>query len=70
MVYLKPTISLIKDKVEQQFPKAVMIPISPKIKDIQKYLEMRLENDPTPKAMNDDLRAEIMKTVPETISTM
>lgn len=37
-----------------------MIPISPNAGDIRNYLEMRLNRDPEPEAMNDGLRADII----------
>ena len=47
-----------------------MIAIVPTIEDIERYLEMRLDKDPTPSAMDDDLRAEILSVIPRKISQM
>ena len=47
-----------------------MIPVIPTIRDIKRYLEMRLDRDTTPGAMDDNLRAEIMRVIPGTISQM
>jgi len=44
----------IRDEVKSHFTGAVMIAVIPTIKDIERYLEMRLDNDPTPSAMDDD----------------
>ena len=60
----------IDDEIVESFSKAVKIPISPTQDDIKSYLEMRLKGDITPKAMNDQLRADIMRLIPEKISEM
>ena len=60
----------IRDEVERHFAKAIMIAVTPTIKDIERYLEMRLDRDPTPGAMDDNLRAEIMGVIPRKISQM
>ena len=60
----------IQDEVKRYFTEAIMIPIVPTIGDIERYLEMRLNKDPTPSAMDDNLRAEIMRVIPRKISQM
>ena len=60
----------IRDEVEGYFTEAVMIAIVPTIEDIERYLEMRLDRDPTPSAMEDNLRAEILRVIPLKISQM
>ena len=60
----------IDDEIVERFITAVKIPISPTQDDIKSYLEMRLKGDTTPKAMNDQLRADIMRVIPENISEM
>ena len=40
----------------------------PTEEDIKKYLRMRLSNDTQPGIMTDNLREEILKTIPENIS--
>ena len=60
----------IDDEVMEFFSKAVRIPVSPTQDDIKSYLEMRLRRDPTPKAMDAELRADIMRVIPEKISEM
>jgi len=44
--------------------------ISTKKDDIIRYLRSRLEDDPTPDAMNSSLEAEILKKIPEDVSEM
>ncbi|RPA92087.1 ankyrin [Choiromyces venosus 120613-1] len=56
------------DDIQRCFPRAVGIPISPNADDIRNYLEMRLDSDTEPDAMNDELRADIMRIIPEKIS--
>jgi len=58
------------DEIVECFNTAVRIPVIPIQDDIRSYLEMRLEIDTTPKAMDDEFRAEIMRVIPEKISEM
>ena len=60
----------IDDEVGKYFTKAVKIPISLAQDDVKSYLEMRLKGDTTPEAMDDELRADIMRVIPEKISEM
>jgi len=60
----------IDDEVMEYFSKAVRMPVSPTQDDIRSYLKMRLGVDTTPKAMDDKLRADIMRIIPEKISEM
>ena len=46
------------------------IRITPKRSDIMSYLQIRLDEDTTPEAMDDSLRAAILKRIPESISEM
>ena len=48
----------------------MIIPISPNPDDIRNYLEKRLDRDDEPEAMNNDLRADIIKTIPEKMPDM
>jgi len=59
----------IGDEIVRCFSKALQILLSPTQGDIRSYLEMRLEGD-APNAMNDELRADIMRIVPERNSEM
>ena len=56
--------------IQGYFPKAVATPISPNQDDIRNYLEMRLDRDPEPEAMSNDLRTDIVRVIPEKISDM
>ena len=62
--------SHIDDEIAEFSSGVVRIPISPTQDDIKSYLEMRLRRDTTPKAMDAELRADIMKVIPEKISEM
>jgi len=56
--------------IRKYFPRAVVIPISPSMEDIKNYLEMRLERDDELEAMNDGLRADIIRIMQEKMSDM
>ena len=61
----------IRDQVREYFPRtAGMMPISPSFGDIELYIKRRLERDPEPDAMNQRLRAEILRVIPARISRM
>ena len=60
----------IRDEVKRYFTEAIMIAVVPTMEDLERYLEMRLDRDPTPGAMDENLRAEIMKVIPRKISQM
>ena len=60
----------IRDEVKRYFTEAITITVIPTIEDIERYLEMRLDRDPTPSAMDNNLRAEIMRVIPRSISQM
>jgi len=60
----------VKEDIQKQFPSVVLIPVSPKTGDIRNYLEMRLDMDPEPEAMNDRLRADIIRIMMEKTSDM
>jgi len=60
----------INDEIVRYFSQALRILLSPTHGDIKSYLEMRLNCDPDPNAMDDKLRADIMRIVPEKISGM
>ena len=60
----------IKQDIRRYFPRVVVIPISPNMDDISNYLEMRLDRDGEPEAMNKDLRADIMRIMREKMSDM
>ena len=58
------------DEIKKCFGEVVRIPISPTRNDIRSYLEMRLRSDTDPDVMDDELRADIMRVIPEKISEM
>ena len=60
----------IGDEIMKCFGKVVRIPISPTRDDIRNYLKMRLDSDTDPDVMDDELRADIMRVIPEKVSEM
>ena len=56
------------DEVASFFSAVLRISLSPTYSDIKSYLEMRLGGDPIPNSMDDELRADIMRIVPEKLS--
>ena len=62
--------SHIGDEIVTCFSKALRIPLSPTSRDIMRYLERKLDSDTDTKAMDDELRADIMRIIPEKISDM
>ena len=60
----------IREDVERYFSRAVLIHISPSTDDVRNYVEMRLDRDTEPEAMNDDLRVDILRVILANISDM
>ena len=60
----------VRGEIMKCFGNVVQIPISPTPDDIRSYLEKRLESDTDPDAMDDGLRADIMRVIPEKVSEM
>jgi len=60
----------IGDEIVRCFSKAVRISLSPTQRDIKIFLENMLDSDPEPDAMDNELRADIMKIIPEKASEM
>ena len=60
----------INNEIARCFCEVVRIPVSPTQEDIESYLEMRLDRDTDPDAMDDELRADIMRIIPAKISEM
>jgi len=60
----------IEDEIMRRFSKVVRIHLSPTQGDIESYLEMKLSRDTDPYAMDDELRADIMRVIPEKTSKM
>ena len=53
----------IRGEIKEYFTDAIMIPIIPTPEDVETYLKARLAKDTIPKAMDDNLRAEIMRAI-------
>ena len=60
----------IEKETMKYFGQAVLIHLSPGAGDIKSYLEMRLDRDTDPDAMDEELRADIMRIIPEKVSGM
>ena len=58
------------DEIMRCFGKVARVLISPSRDDIRSYLEMRLGSDTDPDVMDDELRADIMRIIPEKVSEM
>ena len=58
------------DDVRRYFTSAVVMPITPNTDDIRNYLEMRLDKDDEPDAMNNHLREDIVRVILDKISDM
>ena len=61
---------LVRADITRHFTGSVTVPISPKIHDIERYLEKKLEMDSESDAMCDSLRADILRIIPQRISGM
>ena len=57
-------------EITKYFTTRVVVPINPKTSDIRRYLENKLDMDTECDAMSDDLRADILRTIPQRISGM
>ena len=60
----------VRGDVQRDFPKVVVIPISPNPDDIRNYVEMKLDREAEPEAMSGDLRAGVLRVIQEKISNM
>ena len=60
----------VRGAIQRYFAGAVAIPISPNTDDVRNYLEMKLDRDDEPEAMNPDLRADIVKVILDKMSDM
>ena len=60
----------VTEAIQKYFIKAVVVPISPNTDDIRNYLRMRLGRDDEPEAMDNELRADIEKTILDKMSDM
>ena len=58
----------IRENIQTYFPNAIVMPITAKTEDIKNYMRRRLAMDPHPKAMDNDLLANIMRITSESVS--
>jgi len=58
----------IGDEISKFFGEAVRILVDPTQNDIKSCLERKLDSDTDPKAMGDNLLADIMRAIPEKAS--
>jgi len=58
----------VEEEVKKYFTEVVTVSVSPTKGDIKVYLDARLGRDAEPYAMDDDLRRDIMRIIPEMIS--
>ena len=58
----------VEAEIKRRFTTAVIVPISPNTHDIKRFLENKLEMDTEQDAMPDNLRADILRIIPERIS--
>jgi len=47
-----------------------VIPVSPNTDDIRNYIEMKLDRDDEPEAMDNDLRADTVRVILDKMSDM
>ena len=60
----------VKAAIQRYFAEAVVIRITPSTDDIRNYLGMRLDRDEEPKAMDNGLRADIVRNILDKMSAM
>jgi len=60
----------VEETIHTYFTKPVVIPVSPNLDDLRNYVEMRLDRDDVPEAMDDRLRAEILRVALDKMSNM
>jgi len=60
----------VREAIQRSFARVVVIPISPNTDDVRNYLEMRLDRDDDPEAMDGDLRAAIEEVILHKMSDM
>ena len=58
----------IDQEIVKCFGQLFRIPLSPTHGDIKSYLEMKLDRDDDPDAMDNELRVDIMRIIPEKVS--
>jgi len=60
--------SHVADEVKKYFSQAIIVLVSPTENDIRVYLDVKLDRDTEPDAMDNDLRRDIMRIILETMS--
>ena len=60
----------VRDEIKRYFTAAIMTRLAPTIGDIERFLKKRLDQDIMSRAMDDNLRAEIMNVIPRKIFPM
>jgi len=60
--------SHVQEEVKKYFTKVITVPVIPTEGDVRVYLGSRLDRDPEPYAMDDDLRKDIMRIIPNVVS--
>ena len=60
----------VREPIQRYFAGVIVIPISPNTDDVRNYLEMKLDRDEDPEAMDDGLPADIVKTILDKVSDM
>ena len=60
----------VREAIQRNFLGVVEIPISPNTNDVKSYLQMKLDRDEDPEAMDDGLRSDIVKTILDKVSDM
>ena len=58
----------VEEEVKKYFTEVTTVPVSPSKIEIRVYLDARLDRDPDPDAMDDNLQRDIMRIIPEMIS--
>ena len=60
----------VEEAAQRYFTEAVVIPVCPNTDDVKNYVEMKLDRDDEPEAMDNDLRADIIKVILDKMSDM
>ena len=60
----------IGNEISKFLGEAVRVHINPTQDDIKSYLKLKLDSETDPSAMDDELRADIMRVIPKKISEM
>ena len=58
----------VEEEVKKYFTDVITVPVSPTARGIRVYLDVKLDMDTEPDAMDDGLRRDIMRIIPEMFS--